>query len=278
MHGRIKSFNNNAITLMNTSNIAAHGSQVKESSKHVLAYLPPLLGTVIWKPLKFLCLRALPLTVSYLYISIAYVLYYLTTMLRWCLMPVLFPLELFIWKPFMTVVTLVYQLRYLIYFTTSAILLGCLFGLASYWISSSSRRNTEDYKPLSAPALEALKPKTDNTRSRSPTPRLQASLSSASSRKAPITDPNTTSSDRGKAGKSDSNKMQPPAFAVKEEIIIESPKLYDSKPLQPVSKASSPGISKKMEDGQDKDGRDRFEEAMKALARQRKQARLATAR
>ena len=97
-------------TPMNTSNIAINASQVKESSKHVfLAYLPPLLASFIWKPIKFLCLRAVPLTISYLYTSITYILYYLIIMLRWALVPVLFPLELFIWKPFMAVLMIVYQ-------------------------------------------------------------------------------------------------------------------------------------------------------------------------
>lgn len=60
----------------------------------------------------FLCLRAIPLTASYLYISIRYLVHYIVIMLRWTLVPVLYPLELFIWKPFMAVMWLVYQVRH----------------------------------------------------------------------------------------------------------------------------------------------------------------------
>lgn len=64
---------------------------------------------LILTPLKLIFLKAIPTLVLYLYTILRYGVYYLVLFLRTALVPVLYPLRLFIWRPTMAVLMVVYQ-------------------------------------------------------------------------------------------------------------------------------------------------------------------------
>lgn len=95
-----------------TNNTSIPGlSQASGTPLLFLSSLPSLLNLILLRPIKFLCLRAIPSVVFYVYLTLRCTLYYTVIMLRWLLIPVLYPLEVLLWRPCMAVMLIIYQVR-----------------------------------------------------------------------------------------------------------------------------------------------------------------------
>lgn len=92
----------------NASTVAA----TTASSHTILTTLSPVFTYLIYIPTKFIILTAIPIIFQYAYLAITYTLHYLAVMLRIALIPVLYPLDLFLWRPCMAVILLFYQVKH----------------------------------------------------------------------------------------------------------------------------------------------------------------------
>lgn len=145
----------------------------------------------------------------------------------------------------------------------------------SYIDSKAAKRSSNSYNRNMTPTLLSHE-------------QSQPRFNSKRSERSPISEPQP-SFDKAEKGYKREGKAAPPVIVFEEEIIMKSPKANSDSTLTP-SYGTSKVVSSPMEmeeeagrikfgdggstgDKVDSEGRDRFAEAMKALARQRKQAR-----
>lgn len=173
------------------------------------------------------------------------------------------------------------QWRYLLYFISSAVFLGCLVGLASFWITTKlitgeSSNQVASKLPSIAETAHGDTSMESSFPGSLPVQSLPRELSTQDSigqpKKVKTEEPDSKPPsyyDSVKSDNSQSTIRQKPAKLIYEEqeshITSPLPKSFSS-----MQRVSSP--AKMTSDGKDTQGRDRFDEAMRALARKRKQS------
>lgn len=106
------------------------------------AQSPTLTGiaSVLLLPFRWLFLRLVPYTLSFLYAVVLHLLSAVASVLLVLLAPFLFPLKLLVVKPSLAILALFYRNRHVIYFASVAVLLGAALGyLSSLLIRRASR-------------------------------------------------------------------------------------------------------------------------------------------